>query len=454
MPSPDEHLNSTFTGSQVVRVRGVQTSSTSLGLLTSLKRDRVTSSVNTPNFKKLKRKRYYLPTNPYGKTFTVLSDPQMSLYSLYTEPASNNYYDEWFWQLNCSKIVGAPQQVAFADDPSQRAIANMMQKLNDTKVNTLVTAAEMHKTAAHLAKTATRIYESIRALRKGDFTGFTSVLGLTTTNTQKKRFNKRYNAAKSRDAQEHKYSESSLNVDRTQSNVSRFAGETWLEYSYGWKPLLYDVYGHARALAETSVERANVVRHVTGRSKTTSAKTVDSILVNSPLTGTDHYLKRRSDDRRWVEYGVAYKLQAGETNVFSQFGIDNPMEVAWELVPFSFVADWFIPIGDYLKSLTATIGLKFYTGYKSERRYTEDELTLDHRKIVIRGPGRTSTYVGSPFVQKEGRLLIARNPLADFPIPILPTFRNPFGNGADYGLAKALSASALLQSLFLKRATR
>lgn len=33
------------------------------------------------------------------------------------------------------------------------------------------------------------------------------------------------------------------------------------------------------------------------------------------------------------------------------YGFDKPLGVAWEATPFSFVADWFFPIGDYLKNL-------------------------------------------------------------------------------------------------------
>lgn len=32
-------------------------------------------------------------------------------------------------------------------------------------------------------------------------------------------------------------------------------------------------------------------------------------------------------------------------------GFDNPARTIWELVPFSFVLDWFLPIGDYLEQL-------------------------------------------------------------------------------------------------------
>jgi len=449
MPLPDEHLLSTFRYREICYLRGKLDHDTLGATLTSLQRDRVTSSVVTPDYREMIRKRMYLPNNPYYKIQVVLSDPQGIWKSNYVDAASPTYYDDWTLYQNVSSFSALATNVAEADDPSQRAIANLRKQLSETKVNTLVTAAEMHKTADHLAKTAKRIYESVKALRRGDFMGFTSVLGLTSTTVkQRKRFNKRYKAAKSRDAQEHLYGESST-VRRygTQSHVSDFAADTMLEYSYAWKPLLFDVYGHAQALAEIAYRKSHAIHHVTGRAKTQSVKTVKSTVAIE-----QHPITRTSNDARWVTYGCAYKLQGGELNTFSQLGIDNPLEVAWELVPGSFVADWFWPIGEYLKSLTATVGLIFYTGYKSERRFVDTQNVVTPNPAYVRGPGRISYYSGPPLKQSYQALSMTRSGLIDFPMTSLPEVRNPFGNGADYGLGKALNAIALLQSLFLRRA--
>lgn len=44
-------------------------------------------------------------------------------------------------------------------------------------------------------------------------------------------------------------------------------------------------------------------------------------------------------------------------------GLINPLSVAWELVPLSFVLDWFIPVGGYIENVFAPQGLKFIAGY-------------------------------------------------------------------------------------------
>lgn len=63
-------------------------------------------------------------------------------------------------------------------------------------------------------------------------------------------------------------------------------------------------------------------------------------------------------------YSQTIKLQADLviTNpnlaMISQFGLANPLAIAWELVPFSFVLDWFVNVGDYLSSLTDFVGVE------------------------------------------------------------------------------------------------
>ena len=43
----------------------------------------------------------------------------------------------------------------------------------------------------------------------------------------------------------------------------------------------------------------------------------------------------------------------------------NPLLTAWELVPYSFVVDWFVPIGDFINQYASTDGLVFISGTES-----------------------------------------------------------------------------------------
>jgi hypothetical protein len=124
------------------------------------------------------------------------------------------------------------------------------------------------------------------------------------------------------------------------------------------------------------------------------------------------------------------------------------MEVAWEIIPFSFVADWFLPVGKFLSHLTATSGLVFVNGYKAIRNVSTEE-------IIYKGNGTTTVIGGLRYGPVIGggtmsrfRMDQVRVKLDAFPAPQFPNFRDP-RDGKDGGIENALSAIALLQSLFL-----
>lgn len=99
----------------------------------------------------------------------------------------------------------------------------------------------------------------------------------------------------------------------------------------------------------------------------------------------------------------------------SQLGMTKSdlLLAAWEVVPFSFVLDWALPIGDFIEANLATQGLKFRSGYTS---------------IRVRELGRTSpvninvdTYTAtySSICDWYWRKL-----LTSFPLPVLQ-FKDP-----------------------------
>jgi hypothetical protein len=51
-----------------------------------------------------------------------------------------------------------------------------------------------------------------------------------------------------------------------------------------------------------------------------------------------------------VEHRKGITCTLKEVDVVGLSGLKDPLSVAWELLPYSFVADWFIPIGDFLQA--------------------------------------------------------------------------------------------------------
>jgi hypothetical protein len=63
-----------------------------------------------------------------------------------------------------------------------------------------------------------------------------------------------------------------------------------------------------------------------------------------------------------IRYRHSVRLQATllltnpNLGLASRMGLVNPLSIAWEVVPFSFVVDWFLPVGNFLENLTSLAG--------------------------------------------------------------------------------------------------
>ena len=73
------------------------------------------------------------------------------------------------------------------------------------------------------------------------------------------------------------------------------------------------------------------------------------------------------ENERSVHVSLVYKVQNPHLAELSSLGLVNPLEIVWEVTKYSFVVDWFLPIGPWLSALTADVGLSFVTGSMTEK---------------------------------------------------------------------------------------
>jgi hypothetical protein len=119
----------------------------------------------------------------------------------------------------------------------------------------------------------------------------------------------------------------------------------------------------------------------------------------------------------------------------NRLGVINPLAIAWELYPFSFVIDWFVPIGSVLTAATATAGLEFVSGHTTrsiQLEYAEEGWGTGSQETLQQGMYRESWGLMQRGVESNFR----------FPVPYADT--NPFGKNRQ---ARAASALALLRQL-------
>lgn len=125
-------------------------------------------------------------------------------------------------------------------------------------------------------------------------------------------------------------------------SLRKTLAQNWLALQYGWMPLLNDVYAASEGISN--------ILNKPHKKRFKAQYTIKAL--------TDHqYGNQRTYFRQEAYRKKGYILELSEAqfpSVPARLGLQDPEVVAWELLPFSFIADWFLPIGDYL-SLRANV---------------------------------------------------------------------------------------------------
>lgn len=160
-----------------------------------------------------------------------------------------------------------------------------------------------------------------------------------------------------------------LGIDFRRGFLHRSVADSWLEMQYGWKPLLSDIYGASEELRDEDRRKDQIVRVARVLTRTSEDP-------GYSYPGTEVQGSCLLSLKAYAFYRVS-----DETQVWlSSLGLLNPLEIAWELTPFSFVVDWFIPVGDWLTGLTASTGMQFIDGgyaIKARGKFVATNIPVD-----------------------------------------------------------------------------
>jgi hypothetical protein len=276
------------------------------------------------------------------------------------------------------------------------AMVKLLAKVADAKANLGVTLAEARKTSSMILSIAQRVSNAYRAFRRGRFADVARYLNLTPKTVHK----------------------------------------TWLEYKYGWMPLLMEVKGAAEFFAQQvlggrpprfSVKERGIGPFNWGKTSSFVPYGGGALAYSyTSLAG---------------KYECTIKLWCEVTNphfsALQQLGLTNPLLVAWELVPFSFVFDWFISVGNWLVGLTAMDGITVRNSLSSNVN------DLRFRYLVpqtVRTSG-TWTYVNGQYDINHVSREYARNTFTVNPGSLTPPVQ------LDFSFGRLVTALALLKAV-------
>lgn len=222
------------------------------------------------------------------------------------------------------------------------------------------------------------------------------------------------------------------------SNIPRATktlAEEWLAFSYFWKPTLSDIYGAAD-------ESQNILFNGLKEFKVHRTSYIDSVtsVPASVLTDSSWTAKRVVLGKSAVKICVVLKFP-DEAVLLNRWTSLNPASIAWELLPFSFVYDWFVDVGSYLRNLETgllyTHSGWFKTGYVSKYSKVNIVETIDQQKF---SPSLTTVKATGYRWETNFRRTI----LGAYPLPRFPSFK------AELGWQRLLSAAALTRTVLMK----
>lgn len=142
----------------------------------------------------------------------------------------------------------------------------------------------------------------------------------------------------------------------------------WLEYQYGWRPLVNSIYGTLDQLMD--MHRFSYVRVVgtASENETTNMRYPGTAFGEANEDVFMFHQKR-------VKIVGLYAMKDSRIQSLANYTSLNPVSIAWELLPYSFVIDWVYNVGGYLRNLESEalfqdqlIESYFVQGYKTEHR--------------------------------------------------------------------------------------
>jgi hypothetical protein len=377
------------------------------------------SWTRTDNFRVLKATGLRLPDNPYALELRTATTMSGSVNGPFAYFEGKQAQTQWRFSAFTVSIANPSHSLVNTND----VYAKLIDRVKGSGFNAPVFLAESRQTASMVVQRATSIVSGLRALRKGNLDEFMGAM------------HKSFNPPKRkvRNWREHLRSDT--------KGSTKAASSIWLEARYGWLPFLSEVHSAFESLNEIVERQENLYARVSARKKAERVLAPrDESLIS---LGADGGLKMEVRETQYEEIKAVWVFVPTEWDGLGRLGLTNPLEVAWELVPFSFVADWFLPVGNYLSYLDVQQRFKHVGGTVGLRRERVLEYSKPRQTFTSGGAGSSISGFTSC---RATAVTITRSRLLSAPIPSLESIAfNPNLNSK-----RVIDSIALIRQLAFK----
>lgn len=371
------------------------------------------TSTKTPNYWNLVRLKQRLPINDH--------ELKLALYNTTSVVTYNGVRNQFqsrapklpgvCWTAGSFSSTGAGIPSVSTGVPTRDELVALLSnrilaKVRETPVDLGVALGEYRETANFVASAMVKTVQAAKAARKGNLSEMVKIIsgrhkGSNIARIAKLPQNKRSPSGKWLKPHERPLQKRELKMlDVMKRDTSKWsavplsAAGTNLALNYAVAPLVRDVagvmdiYQNGLFRSETAplVFKTAYLPHFTKGSSQNANKQAGFTYSMS--------VKGRAEIRAWIDNPL--------TATLDKLGLLNPISTGYELVPFSFVLDWFVPIGDWLQNVPDPKGLSIIDGYistKMEANWTE------WTKIPSPAPGWNTAMYGKQVWKTRNRIL-------------------------------------------------
>lgn len=287
----------------------------------------ITRSPGTLDYEDVRIKRLCYPREYYNKVY------------------SGHYVQNLWVQLS---PYGSTHLPIVSHNVKEACKAQLLNKLN-SEVNIAQTLGEIPGSAQQMYNQVKSAVKGLNALRKGNFAGAMKHFGATKRGYKPK----------------------------PGRRGSKAAANSYLAAKYGWFPIMQDAYNVHSAIMKFLSDSEQAFIDI-------SATQVDG--AGPFFFGASVF---SGNAKQGCQMGVRYSVSSSTLAGLNSTGLINPLSLAWELLPLSFVYDWFVDVGSFLAGLSAPVGLNFRHGYETSFIHTDGEI-IDLTKSVYPYSGKAS----------------------------------------------------------------
>lgn len=208
------------------------------------------------------------------------------------------------------------------------------------------------------------------------------------------------------------------------------ASSAYLQYVYGVAPTMSTIFGAMAAFADSAKGSYKVKGR--GRYRDTVRETIN---VNYVPTQFTYNISQR------CEIGCIYTRPTESMAHISNYTSLNPASIVYEMIPFSFVVDWFYDVGGWMRGLESAYVLSPFMSSCYASASTRVELVVQQSYTSV-SPSRGVIRTGKA---QTKHIVFSRVPKSSLILPRAPVF--PKWNLEGVSVNRTLQGLALSRSV-------